>query len=56
MRARPGLDPNPKPNPIPHQVYGPSSRRYLFLKQAMMERRLVLFLDGMDEVPTLTYP
>ena len=37
-------------------VYGPSSRRYLFLKQAMMERRLVLFLDGMDEVPTPTYP
>ena len=33
-------------------VYGPNSRRYLFLKQAMMERRLVLFLDGMDEVPT----
>ena len=33
-------------------VYGPRSRRYLFLKQAMMERRLVLFLDGMDEVPT----
>ena len=33
-------------------VYGPNSRRYLFLKQAMLERRLVLFLDGMDEVPT----
>jgi hypothetical protein len=33
-------------------VYGPRSRRYLFLKQAMLERRLVLFLDGMDEVPT----
>tara|TARA_B100000795_G_scaffold251343_1_gene220105 strand:- start:2822 stop:3511 length:690 start_codon:yes stop_codon:yes gene_type:complete len=33
-------------------IYGPNSRRYLFLKQAMMERRLVLFLDGMDEVPT----
>ena len=33
-------------------VYGPSARRYLFLKQAMLERRLVLFLDGMDEVPT----
>ena len=31
-------------------VYGPRSRRYLFLKQAMLERRLVLFLDGMDEV------
>ena len=33
-------------------VYGPRSRRYLYLKQAMLERRLVLFLDGMDEVPT----
>ena len=27
-------------------VYGPRAR-YLFLKQAMLERRLVLFLDGM---------
>ena len=33
-------------------VYGPRSRRYLFLKQALLERRLVLFLDGMDEIPT----
>ena len=33
-------------------VYGPRSRRYLYLKQAMLEGRLVLFLDGMDEVPT----
>ena len=33
-------------------VYGPRSRRYVTLKQAMLERRLVLFLDGMDEVPT----
>ena len=32
-------------------VYSANSRRYLFLKQAMMERRFVLFLDGMDEVP-----
>lgn len=31
-------------------LYGPSSRQYVFLKQAMLERRLVLFFDGMDEV------
>mgnify|MGYP001281780936 CR=1 FL=1 len=37
-------------------VYGPRSRRYLFLRQAMLERRLVLFLDGMDEVPTPPNP
>ena len=31
-------------------VYGPRSRRYTFLKQAILERRVILVLDGVDEV------
>ncbi len=33
-------------------IHGADSRRYTFLRQAMLERRLVVFLDGVDEIPT----